>query len=442
MPPQVTAKRKMRGARSDLIMTQYFWGPLAARMTMVEDPAATKLWTDMKQIGYNPEWVQSVSLDELKARIVEIVCHNANGHSWRGQGRESRDWNIACDRALWSVLHDSGFPLPNDVHYDAADKGLSAEAIYQRIHYQPKPNQGQPSAQPGTSQDDGSQPQQQQSSGTGSGHQQHKGAQPPQQDKPDDGHGDQQPQNNQPKKTKPDPGSGGEVRPAPREEEQQLRDDWKIAVLQAAQVAKQHGHLPAGLEALLDSIAHPQVDWKAALRRFLAETARDDYRWQRPNRRYINRGLYMPEIRSNRAPAFAVLWDTSGSLYSKELQEMIAAEVESIFYEVQPERLYVIYTDTIVQRVDVFYPGDTVVWRPKGGGGTDFKAVFQYIEEGERADIRNAKDLQPIDLPIAELIGISDLYASFPDSAPDYPVLWAATTERPAPFGEVLRIKE
>ncbi len=32
----------------------------------------------------------------------------------------------------------------------------------------------------------------------------------------------------------------------------------------------------------------------------------------------------------------------------------------------------------------------------------------------------------------------TDLEGSFPDAAPNHPVLWAATKDHPAPFGEVI----
>ena len=38
----------------------------------------------------------------------------------------------------------------------------------------------------------------------------------------------------------------------------------------------------------------------------------------------------------------------------------------------------------------------------------------------------------------AAVFFLTDLYGTFPDSAPDYPVLWASTSGRHAPFGSVI----
>jgi predicted metal-dependent peptidase len=60
-----------------------------------------------------------------------------------------------------------------------------------------------------------------------------------------------------------------------------------------------------------------------------------------------------------------------------------------------------------------------------GGGGTDFAPVFKHVEE------------QGIEA--ACLVYLTDMYGSFPKSAPDYPVLWVSTSHIDnAPFGEVL----
>jgi predicted metal-dependent peptidase len=70
--------------------------------------------------------------------------------------------------------------------------------------------------------------------------------------------------------------------------------------------------------------------------------------------------------------------------------------------------------------------GDTVHLEPKGGGGTDFKPVFAWVEENGV-------------LPQC-LIYLTDLCCnSFPD-VPEYPVLWVTDSRRTAPFGETVQI--
>jgi predicted metal-dependent peptidase len=63
-----------------------------------------------------------------------------------------------------------------------------------------------------------------------------------------------------------------------------------------------------------------------------------------------------------------------------------------------------------------------------GGGGTDFRPVFKYIEEHK---------CNP-----TLLIFLTDMYGSFPDKEPTYPVVWVSTTEKKAPFGLTLHLNE
>jgi predicted metal-dependent peptidase len=63
----------------------------------------------------------------------------------------------------------------------------------------------------------------------------------------------------------------------------------------------------------------------------------------------------------------------------------------------------------------------------KGGGGTDFRPVFDRIAEEPE--------------PPNALVYLTDLYGSFPDQAPAYPVIWAANNDQTGPFGETVHLK-
>jgi|ERR1700694_4557922 len=80
----------------------------------------------------------------------------------------------------------------------------------------------------------------------------------------------------------------------------------------------------------------------------------------------------------------------------------------------------------VVQSVQEFGPSDPITLEPKGGGGTDFRPVFDWVE---------ANDIRP-----ACLIYLTDLCCSSYPALPDYPVLWVTDSRRAAPFGETLQI--
>ena len=117
--------------------------------------------------------------------------------------------------------------------------------------------------------------------------------------------------------------------------------------------------------------------------------------------------------------------DTSGSIGQEEL-EQFGGEIAAISDEMQPEVIYVVYCDAAVQATQAFGAGDPIQLEPKGGGGTDFRPVFQWVE---------ANDIQP-----QCLVYLTDLCCRSYPEVPDYPVLWVTDSRRTALFGETIRI--
>ena len=190
--------------------------------------------------------------------------------------------------------------------------------------------------------------------------------------------------------------------------------------------AKAAGRLPGSLARLAESLKEPQLDWRSILRRFIEETVVSDYAWQRPNRRLATLGLYVPTAQKEGMGELVIGTDTSGSIGKKEL-DAFASEYRMIHEELKPSAMHVVYFDAAVQHVDTFGPGDEFALNPKGGGGTDFRPVFEWVAQQET---------QP-----KCLIMLTDLYGQHVDTAPDYPVLWVSTSpDMKAPFGETLRL--
>ena len=116
-------------------------GALAAAFNTIEDPvictrmdisvAAVNAY--MNEIYINP----SAGLDDDEYRFVMAheLLHVGLRHSERRQGREPYLWNIACDYVINGWLVEMGLgELPKvGALYDPELKGLSAEAVYDRI---------------------------------------------------------------------------------------------------------------------------------------------------------------------------------------------------------------------------------------------------------------------------------------------------------------------
>ena len=204
--------------------------------------------------------------------------------------------------------------------------------------------------------------------------------------------------------------------------EEQARD-WNIAVSQAATLAQQAGKVPAGLRRTLDGAADAKVDWRELLRRLWSETIPADSSWMRPNRRHIWSGLYLPGVVREGTGEIAIAVDCSGSVNARQLR-LFEAEIRSILEGERPERVHILYFDAEVHKVDTYAAGEMLQLDPVGGGGTEFGPCFDWLNE---------HGIRP-----QTMVFLTDLYGTFPDSAPDYPVLWASTGGRQAPFGSVV----
>jgi hypothetical protein len=308
---------------------------------------------------------------------------------------------MACDYAINPILLDAGLTLPKDVLIDDRFRAMSAERIYNLIEEDRK--------QEGSSVEGESRP------GDGSGAQ---GNSSPQSDPAGD-----EPQ------APPTPGGVGQVLDAPEPEAgvgpsiaEQARE-WQIAVEQAETVAKVAGKLPGGAVRALEASQAAKVDWRELLRRAWSDTIPADYSWTRPNRRHVWSGLYLPGITSEGVGEIAIAVDCSGSVSSRQLG-LFEAEIRSILADQRPRLVHVLYFDAAVQKVETYQAGQPVSLSPVGGGGTDFRPCFDWLEE---------KGIMP-----QTLVFLTDLCGTFPSEAPTFPVIWASTEPRRAPFGQVV----
>lgn len=220
-----------------------------------------------------------------------------------------------------------------------------------------------------------------------------------------------------------------DVMPAPADSSdarEELAVEWKLATVQAAKAQLSRGALPGTLRKLLDDALHPPIPWRDVLANFMTERVKDDYSWRRPNPYYVQSGFFLPSMDGIGMGEVVIALDTSGSVVS--VLDEFGTTVKDVITSCQPTRVHVIYCDAKVNRVDTFERGTTPVFEAVGGGGTSFRPVFDYVER---------HNLAP-----ACLLYLTDMYGSFPDTPPGYPVLWCATSDKRGPFGDTLRIKE
>lgn len=128
-------------ARSWFISSYPLLGALAASFTLIEDPllctrmgiSVAAVHAESKEIYIN----SNAGLNQQQYRFVlaHELLHVGLRHETRRQGRDPYFWNIATDYIInaWLIEMGVGELPPLGLLYDPNLKGLSAEAVYDRI---------------------------------------------------------------------------------------------------------------------------------------------------------------------------------------------------------------------------------------------------------------------------------------------------------------------
>ena len=143
----------------------------------------------------------------------------------------------------------------------------------------------------------------------------------------------------------------------------------------------------------------------------------------RPNKRFISDDLYLPSLHSEALGGLAIGFDTSGSMGDAEAAQ-IGAELRTIIDDLQPAFVEVIYCDYSVTSVQRFERDEPLELKPKGGGGTRFKPVFDHIEASDER--------------YCGIIFFTDMEGDLAEcKEPEIPVIWAdiGRSHPAVPFG-------
>lgn len=394
MTKKLTPELMITKSRIKLLFNQPFFGALVIPMQMVQEPRISTMATDGKCIMYSPKFVDEITPEEILGVLCHEVLHVTNAHHLRRGKRNPRLWNIACDYAINPIVISAGMKLPQGALISHDFNNMSAEQIYKLLEKEAK-------------------------------------AQQPEEGGDDSGA-------NAPKGTKHIPADDGwdfggvndkvrpDGQPMSQSEIEVEVSEVMTRVTQAAQAAEMQGKLPEVLKRLINEALKPTVDWRDELRRMFSSTIPADYTWARGNRRHLSTGLYLPSHLREGVGEIVVGIDTSGSIQGP-LLDAFFAEVKAIFEDANPDRIHLVWCDAKVHKVQTFERGEDLTPEPVGGGGTDFRPVFNWVKE---------QNIEP-----QALIYLTDMYGTFPDTAPSYPVIWAKTTTVTAPFGDEVEIK-
>ena len=431
---------------TELLRKQPFFGSLVLRLPLRPDPSRETLATDGHEIRYSPRWVAETDSHLIETAMARVVMACALKHHTRRSERDPERWQMASQLVTHALLRDAGFTLPPDAE---AWEDVSVEQAYDRL----------PEPQDGDSGDDGTAPQ---SAADAAGQPSPDGGSADPDDPSDsaadgdsqDGDGqedgrDEDGQGEDGTSDAPpshDPSGTGEVMDA----DARARDGgdsaeapvditaeeqaWDEAMHQALNIARAEGKVPGQVEETVQGAHASTLDWRALLRRYMTDTAKRDYTWSRPNRRFIDSGLYLPAMHSEAMGTIVIFLDTSGSIYSYlEILASFWTEVREVAHELNPARVIVLQVDTRITDVAEYASEDLPEeLEAKGGGGTDFRPGFAWLD---------AEGIEP-----ACCLYFTDMEcSSYPETEPLFPVLFCNYSDPPSewnrePWGERIDI--
>lgn len=414
------AKQTAKEARTQLIMGEPFFGVLLLKLKIVFTTRFPVCAVDGVHLYVNPNWILETPMPKIRGVFCHEVMHLAMGHHARQGTRRHDLFNVAADFAINGELIKAGMDLPDERLHDVRFDNKSTEVVYLTIEAeQPKPQPGEPPQSDGKQKTDG-QP-------TQEGNDQEEGGRAEGDDDgpPGDSYGGCG-------EVLPAPRADGKVGPATEADLKASERDWEAAVNEATIAAKSAGKMPGWIErSVVEAVRNPKADWRTLMRRFFDDRAISEVSWQRPNRRFIWDDLYLPGTKGTGMGEIVIAVDTSGSI-SGPILSAFQNELNAILEDVSPASVHVVYCDAQIAHTETIEGDDLPVQlHPRGGGGTAFKPVFDWVEENQ---INPKAMIYLTDLMSGDLAQLIE---------PAYPVLWAEYGGSPnyrAPFGETIKI--
>lgn len=379
---------KISQAKAKLLVDFPYFGTLASRLELVQNDNISSFLSDGNRLEYNDEYLNSLEMSELEFALSNGAMHMVLSHQNRKNSRYGWLWQLATDHAINAMLVQNGLDMPMGVNYEPRFEGLYAEEIYAILKDEIKNEEfgDDESEEIGFNENDKRQNKRQ----------------------------------NTPKN-----GQSGET-DAPKIEVENILDEELLAKLNEKIMQEElaRGDLPLGLERFFDLNFSYKIDWREELSHAIDRFYKDNYQTLPPSKKLLYLGTYLPSMTSEHIK-ITIAVDSSGSV-GEVLLGAFMSEVNSIMLHLQNYEIDLLVADAKVHSHEKFYAGDILSCTLKGGGGTDFRAVFEYVEQ------------HLYDTML--LLYFTDLDGVFPDIEPQYEVIWIAPKERKTAFGRVIKI--
>jgi len=340
---------KLTTARVGLLLKAPFFGNMATRMQLIDAsdwcPTAA---TNGRNFYYNKKFIEKLSVKKLEFLFGHEILHCVFDHFGRLGSRDPKIANIAQDFAVNQILVDEriGDKITEvKICLDNKYRGMAWEEIYDDIMKNVKTID---LAQLGELLDEHIK--EQESAGAGDG-----------------------------KEGKDGKGGPGSLT---KEEAQAIRDEIKNAMIQSAAAAGA-GKTPAGIMRMIKSMTEPKMNWRDLIRQEIQSIVRNDFSFQRFNRKSAHSGAVLPGMREDVTIDVAIAIDMSGSI-GEEDATVFLSEIKGIMDQYVDFKINLWCFDTDIynhQEITHDNSDELLSYQPQGGGGTSFEANWEYMKD-------------------------------------------------------------
>jgi len=386
-----SANEKLGRAKARLLLDFPYFGTLASRLELGASEDIPGFLSNGLTLEYNREYVESLDENECEFMLANGAMHAALVHERRQLGRMSWLWQLSTDHAINAMLVENGFALPPHVNYDPRFEGMYAEAIYAQLKDEIRNEEYNDDESNDTGYNENSQQKR---------------------DELKNAEGDHDPEKKRPQM---------EVE---NTVDEKLFEHFEKALRERME---KQADLPLGLARFFIPSPEARIDWRSELAHALNRHLHSDYRMLPPSKKLLYKHIYLPSPTSETLD-LVIAVDSSGSVDETQLGIFIA-EIESLLETFTDYRIELIVCDARVQSHRQFYPGEPVSFDLKGGGGTDFRPVFEWIERHT---------------PMAKLLlYFTDCDGRFPETVPFIDTVWIAPAgANKPPFGNLIEMAD
>lgn len=326
-------------ARISLLIRHPFFGNIATRMNLID--VTDKGWlptlcTNGKNIMYNADFISSLSsINKISFAIGHEILHAILSHIGRGKNyKNKRLANIAMDYAVNQILIDEGIGdriTEIEIYQDDRFREMTWEQIYEILEEEGEENLTTDTLDHHMEVDE--------------------------------------------------TGQGEDNQTVTTEEIEQMNQDMKEAILQAAQAAG--NDCPMSIKRLIKDLTEPKINWSDVIRLNVQSTLKSKYSFSRPSRKSGRSGIVLPRRSPAKRIDVAIAIDTSGSISSDDIKAFLS-EIAGIMYQYNDFKIDMWCFDTSIHNAVVIEPStlnDFYEYEPAGGGGTDFDVNWSYMKE-------------------------------------------------------------